>query len=186
MLSKPARFLLILTSLTPVVSIILAIEISNRDCGFVNKSLLTQLAMAAVLFFIFIGIGYVVCRFILKRASNVGNEYPLSVLDYEKSDDKIITFLLIFLLPFLRSFNPAGAFQLVLLTVIYVVVIIFMVKAEAYQYNICAYLCGYRFYTIKNENNVKNLLVAKSSNSLMRVNRNIQTRRISDNVYIEV
>ena len=78
-----------------------------------------------------------------------------------------------------------GAFQFFLLIIIYVVIIIFMVKSESYEYNICAYICGYRFYTIKNKNNVRNLLVAKSSNRL-RVNRNIQTRRISDNVYIEV
>ena len=186
MLSKPTRIILVLTSLTPVVSIILAIEIANGNFSCLNKTLPIQLAITAVLFVVIIGSGYVVCRTILKRASCVGNEYPIGVLDYEKSDDKIITFLLIFLLPFERSFNPAGAFQLILLTIIYAMVILFMVKSEAYEYNICAYLCGYRFYTIKNRNNVKNLLVAKSSNRLIRVNRNIQTRRISDNVYIEV
>lgn len=186
MLSKLARIVLVLTSLTPVVSIILVIEIANINCSFLNKTLPIQFAMTVALFIVIIGIGSIVCKIILKRASNVGNEYPINVLDYEKSDDKIITFLLIFLFPFIRTFNPMGAFQFFLLIIIYVVIIIFMVKSESYQYNICAYICGYRFYTIKNKNNVRNLLVAKSSNRLVRVNRNIQTRRISDNVYIEV
>ena len=186
MLSPFSRILLVLTSLTPVVSILLAIEIANIKCSFLNRTLLIQLSMTAVLLIIFIGIGSVGCHFILKRASNRGNPYPINVSDYEKSDDKIIAFLVIYLLPFIRAFNPMGYLQLFLLIIIYVVIIIFMVISESYQYNICAYICGYRFYTIKNQNNIRNLLVVKSPTRLIRVKRNIQTRRISHNVYIKV
>ena len=186
MLSTFARILLVLTSLTPVISILLVIEIANINCSFLNRTLLIQLAMTVVLLSLFIGIGSVGCNFILNRASNRGNPYPIKVLDYEKNDDKIITFLVIYLLPFIRVFNPMGYLQLFLLIIIYIVIIVFMVISESYQYNICAYICGYKFYTIKNQNNVRNLLVAKSSNRLIRSNRKIQTRRISHNVYIEV
>ena len=187
MLSTLSRFILVITSLAPVASIIIAIEICNSNHCFFKQHILIPLTISVIISILITGVGTLICKNILDRASNIGNPYPKSVMDYEKSDDKVIAFLLIFLLPFIRSFNPMGILQIILLVIIYLIIVIFMLMSESYQYNICAYICGYRFYTIKDKNNVRYLLVVKSSgNRSLKVNCSIQTRRISDTVYIEV
>ncbi len=172
MLNGQFRFVLTLTSLSPAFGA-LGVAFYVKD-----KSLLLLVIHFTIMFSLFF-----ICHKQMKHASNKKRtEYRLFVKEFNRRDQGMVTFLFVCLLPFLRS--PDSLFTGGLLTVIYVLVIVLVaiVDVGAYNFNPIIRFCGYRFYTVKDGENVPHLLIIKKD--LRETEIEIPVHRISDDVWI--
>ena len=107
----------------------------------------------------------------------------LLVKEFNRRDQGAIAFLFVSLLPFLRT--PYPFFDGNLVIIFYVVVIIFMsiVDTGAYNFNPVMILLGYKFYEVKDNEDMHHLLILRRN--LTQSKKEIFVNRISDNVWIE-
>ena len=172
MLNGQFRFVLTLTSLSPVFGAL------GIVCYMKDKSLLFLAIHLTIMFSLFF-----ICHRQMKHAANKKRtEYRLFIKEFNRRDQGMVTFLFVYLLPFLRS--PDSFFTGGLLTGIYVLVIVFIaiVDVGAYNFNPVIRICGYRFYTVKDKENVPHLLIIKKN--LREAEIEIPVHRISDDVWI--
>ena len=107
----------------------------------------------------------------------------LLVKEFNRRDQGVIAFLFVSLLPFLRTPYPFSDSNLVV--IFYVVVVIFMsiVDTGAYNFNPVLLLLGYRFYEVKDNEDMHHILILERN--LTQSKKEISVNRISDNVWIE-
>ena len=151
MLNSLAKWLLALTSLAPVLG---GLFLSHLDQGEPWKNGLHYLIIAFLLF--------ILCWLLLnKYASKELEIEPLHIKEFDRRDMEMLTFLLIYLLPFIQSADPL--FARGWLTNIYVISIITLVFVDvgAFQFNPMMRLIGYRFYIVKNQDGISYLLISK-------------------------
>ena len=167
MLNSPAKCLLALTSLAPVLG---ALFVSNLDQGEPWKNGIYYLMVAFVREPWKNGLHYLIIAFLLfilcwlllsKYASKELEIEPLEIKEFDRRDMEMLTFLLIYLLPFIQSADPL--FARGWLTNIYVISIITLVFVDvgAFQFNPMMRLIGYRFYIVKNQDGISYLLISK-------------------------
>ena len=95
MLNDPAKFILSLTSLAPVL---VALFMNHLDLGEPWNGI-HYLIIAFLLF--------IVCWLLLdKHAAKEIEIEPLHIREYDRRDLEMLTFLLIYLLPFIQSDDP--------------------------------------------------------------------------------
>ena len=122
------------------------------------------------------------CLGLLKYAAKNGPESPLYIKEFENKDQEILTYLFIYLLPFIRSENPTFASMWITGIVTLVIIILFIAHVGAFHYNPVMRIFGYRFYAIKNAHGVTNLLISKKD--IPRPDRKLPTVKLARNVYL--
>ena len=168
---KAPKFILTLTSLSPVLGAVAIIRFEQ------HKSWLpTTLCLLGMVFLSF------VCWGMMKLASNKGQKYKLSIKEFNRRDQGILTFLFIYLFPFLQSPDSLFAAGWLTITYIFGLVILVIIDVGAYNFNPVMRLWGYRFYVVKDSDDVHHLLITKTVLRKPRIE--IQTRRITHDVYI--
>lgn len=173
MLSFIAKCLLVSTSLSPVLG---AMAVSQYERGEPWTSWTGWLAVAFPL--------VALCWTLLKYAAKKAQKYTLYIQAFERKDQEMLTFLFIYLLPFVR---PGGAtFASEWITSVYILAIIIpaIVHAGAFHFNPVMRLFGYRFYAVKNKHGVSNLLISKKN--LRQPGKEVQTVKLDWNVYLHI
>ncbi len=173
MLNRFAKFLLVATSLSPVLG---AVAVNQFALGrpWINWA---PWLVVAVLF-------VAICKLLLVYAARSLQKQALTFREFESNDKEVLAYLLAYLLPFLTSKNMA--FEGQWLTGAYILGIIFMVIAHAgaFHFNPVMGFLGYYFYGIKNAEGVSLLLI--SNTELRRANTEFQVVRLAHNIYLDV
>ena len=184
MWSKLAKLILVLTSFAPLLLVIAVIPFFRDDPPLCHDD-------ASLCFSVFLGVFAIVliftCWIMMKFASNKGETFKLHIKEFNRRDHGIHTFLVIYLLPIMRS--PDSLVTANVQTVICVlgvlcVIIATMVQIGAYNFNPVMCLLGYRFYEVKDKEDVHHLLITRTD--LLRPGREVQIRRISHDVYVKM
>ena len=167
------KFILSITSIAPVTgAMFLSILFTNE-----NKLLSLPWLIGTVFL-------WYVCRKQMKVVADKRNvKDTLLVKEFNRRDQGAIAFLFISLLPFLRT--PYPFFDGNLVVIFYVVIILFMsiVDTGAYNFNPLMLLLGYKFYAIKDNEDMHHLLILERN--LTQSKKKISVNRISENVWIE-
>ena len=165
-----AKSLLVLTSLSPAFFVMGINQFENR------KWLYGVIWIGITL--ILIGFCWVMLKYLAKN----GPESPLFIKEFESKDQEILTYLFIYLLPFIQSDTSTFARMWITGIVSLSIIILFIAHVGAFHYNPVMRIFGFRFYAIKNAHGVSNLLI--SNTDIPRPDKNLQTVRIARNVYL--
>ena len=172
MMSIFAKCLLVSTSLSPVLG---AIAINQLECG---KPWTNWIWWIVVAFFL-----VVLCWGLLKYAKKNFQKHVLYIKEFERRDQEMLTFLFIYLLPFVRSKHSTFANEWITSVYILSIIILAIAHAGAFHFNpVMRLLFGYRFYAIKNCDGVSNLLISKTD--LRRPGKEVQVVGLDWNVYL--
>lgn len=170
MLNTVAKCLLVLTSLSPVL---LTLAVNELERG----------GPWATSYWIGLGAFFLaaLCKALLRYAQENAQRHLLYVKEFENKDQEMLTFLFIYLLPFVRGSTFASEW----ITSVFVLSIITAAIATtgAFHFNpVMRLLFCYRFYAIKNRRGVSCLLISKVD--LRRPDRSIDTVRLAYGVYL--
>lgn len=171
MLNNFARFLLVSTSLAPILG---AVAVNQ----FARGEPWTRWAwwlVAAVLL-------VALCWLMLQLAASSAQKHAVRVKEFERNDQEVLAFLLAYLLPFVAGENMAFTGEW--LTGAYILGIIFLVIAHAgaLHFNPVMGLLGYHFYAVRNGDGVSQLLISKAE--LRRPGGEVQTVRLAHHIYL--
>ncbi len=173
MLNRFAKFLLVATSLSPVLGAV-AVNQFARNKPWISWGV--WLAVAILL--------AVICWLLLLYASKNVEKQRVHIKEFERNDKEVLAFLLAYLLPFISSENMA--FEGEWMTGAYILVIIFLVvsHAGAFHFNPVMGLLGYHFYAFKSEHGVLQLLISKKE--LHRAGCEMETVRLAFGIYLHI
>lgn len=169
MLSVLAKCLLVATSLAPI-SLVLAVNQFERGARWTTY--IWPLAVAVLL--------ALLCDLVLKYAKKNAQKDSLHIKNFERNDREVLTFLFVYLLPFVRGSTFASEWitSVTVLTIIVVVV----AHVGAFHFNPVMYSFGYRFYSVINREGLSNLLISRTN--LRRPGTDVQTVRIAPSVHL--
>ena len=171
MLSFLPKCLLVATSLSPVLGVV---AFSQIDQGLPWNQWIRWLVAALLLI--------ALCWLMLQYADKNAELQSLYIQEYQRTDSGMLTFLFIYMLPFVRS--ETVVFSVGSLATIYILVVIIcaIAYADAFHFNPVMRILGYRFYAIKNRSGISQLLISKKD--LRRASIEVQTVRIARNVHL--
>jgi MFS family permease len=173
MLNRFAKFLLVSTSLAPVLGAVAVNQLAlHEPCTRWSGWLIAALLLVAL------------CWAMLRYASRNAQKHLFHIKEFERNDQEILAFLLAYLLPFVSAKNMAFTGEW--LTGAYILGIIFLVIAHAgaFHFNPVMGLLGYHFYAVKNGDGVSHLLISKTE--LRRPGKNVQTVRLAHHIYLYI
>ena len=173
MLSIFAKCLLVSTSLSPVLG---AVAVSQIERGEPWTSWIWWLVVALLLVSL--------CWALLTYAAKNAQKHLLYIKEFERKDQEVLTFLFIYLLPFLRSEQPAPTNNVLTSAYILTIIILTIAHANAFHFNPVMRVFGYRFYAVKNNDGLSNLLISKTD--LRQPGIDVQTVRLAWNVYLHM
>ena len=173
MLNIFAKFLLVSTSLSPLLG---AVAVNQIARGEAPLHWGPWLVVGALLVFL--------CWGLLYYAEKNAQQQTFHIKEFERNDKDVLAFLVTYLLPFLS--NEKMGFVGDWLTGTYVIFIIFLVIAHAgaLHFNPVMGLLGFHFYSVKNEDGVSRLLI--SNTELLRLGIDIQTVQLANNIFLQV
>ena len=169
---KMSKIILVSTSFAPLLIII--------GACYLNVWTYVLFGLAAVL----IGL----CWLMMEDSANTAEPYLLRIKEFNRTDQGIHTFLVIYLLPIIpiiRSPIPITTdwhtFVCIGLTILFLVFT--MVRIGAYNFNPVMSAFGYYFYEIKDARNVHHLLITKT---VLRKPKEVYVQKLSHDVHVEV
>lgn len=171
MLNTFAKFLLVSTSLSPLLG---AVAVNQLARGEPAVRWGAWLAVALLLVFL--------CWALLRYAARNAQQHQFHIKEFERNDKEVLAFLVTYLLPFLSTEKMGFAGDW--LTGTYVLAMIFLVIAHAgaLHFNPVMGLLGYHFYAVKNADGVSHLLISKDE--LERPGRDVKTVRLAHGIYL--
>lgn len=171
MLNTFAKFLLVSTSLSPLLG---AVAVNQFARGEPPVQWGAWLAITLLL--------VCLCWALLSYAAGSAQKHVFHIKEFERDDKEVLTFLITYLLPFLSTEKMGFAGDW--LTGAYILGIIFLVIAHAgaFHFNPVMGLLGYHFYEVKDQAGVSNLLISKAE--LRRPGQEVQTARLTQNIYL--
>ncbi|ANX04292.1 hypothetical protein [Immundisolibacter cernigliae] len=172
MLNTFAKFLLVSTSLAPVLGAVAVNQLAHQEHWTRWGA---WLAVAALLVFL--------CWAMLRYAAKNAQKHLFHIKEFERNDQEVLAFLLAYLLPFVSAENMDFTDEW--LTGAYILGVIFLVIAHAgaFHFNPVMGLLGYHFYAVKNGDGVSHLLISKDE--LRRPGKDVQTVRLAHNIYLQ-
>ena len=172
MLNFAVKSLLVSTSLSPVLG---TVAVNQFERGKPWTVWIWWLALAIFLAFL--------CRVVLKVAEKKAQRHVLYVENFERKDQEVLTFLFIYLLPFIQSGDSTLASEWLTSLYVSLIVVIAIAQSGAFHFNpTMRLLFGYRFYAVKTRHAVSNLLISKKN--LRRPGKELQTVGLAQDVYL--
>ena len=171
MLNLFAKSILAATSLVPLL-LIIAWKHHND-----NSSVAYGFGIVGAILFL-------VCWAMMKWRSRHGEIIPSYIKEFNRRDQGTLTFVFIYLLPFIRSPESAFISDVPLTIALFFIIVVTMADVGAYNLNPVMRFFGYRFYEIRNEKGVQRLLITRKD--LRQPEKKIRVRRISPDVYIQL
>ena len=174
MLNRPTRGLLMSTSFAPMLFVI-AIDVFDCETAwFWGLCICGSLLIFA-------------CWKLMKKQSNKRWTDRWHIKEISRKDEGIHMFLVIYILPIIRSPNSLlnADWQTVLSAIaVMTLIIAVMVKMGAFNFNPVMSILGYNFYEVKDRDDMHHLLITRKL--LVRHSIEVRTRRISQNVFVQV
>ena len=167
---KTSKIILVLTSFAPLLIIIGVCYLNVWTC--------VLFGIAAVL----IGL----CWLMMEDSANTGEPYLLRIKEFNRTDQGIHTFLVIYLLPIIRSpiSFAADLHTFACIGLAFALLVFTMTRIGAYNFNPVMSAFGYYFYEIKDEQNVHHLLITRTV--LRTPNTEVYVQKLSHDVHVEV
>lgn len=172
MLNGFAKFLLMSTSLSPVLGAVAVNQVARHEPW---QRWSVWLIVAVLL----VGL----CWALLRYAAGNAQQHQIQIKEFERNDKEVLAFLLAYLLPFVSSKNMAFSGEWLTGAYIFGVIFLVFAHAGAFHFNPVMGLLGYHFYSIKNGDGVSNLLISKAE--LRRPGMVVQTVRLTDGIYLD-
>ena len=170
MWSLLAKFILVTTSFAPLL------------CAIAIDSISKPWRISVIYLFVAGIVLGIICWAMMTFALKTGETFKLHIKEFNRRDQGTLLFLFIYLLPFIRS--PDSSFDLSWSTIIIFGVIIFtMIDIGAYNFNPVMRIFGYRFYEVKDRDDVRHLLITRKP--LQESGIEVQARQISQDVYVQ-
>ena len=171
MLNTFAKFLLVSTSLAPVLGAVAVNQLARHEPWTRWAGWLLAALVLVVL-----------CWAMLRYSAKNAQKHQFHFKEFERNDQEVLAFLLAYLLPFVSAENMAFTGQW--LTGAYILAIIFLVIAHAgaFHFNPVMGLLGYHFYAVKNADGVSQLLISRAE--LRRPGKETQTVRLAHHIYL--
>jgi len=171
MLNSFARFLLVSTSLAPILGAVAVNQIARDEPW---SRWFWWLAAAVLL--------VALCWLMLRFAAGNAQTHAFRIKEFERNDQEVLAFLLAYLLPFVSADNMSFTGEW--LTGAYILGIIFLVIAHAgaLHFNPVMGLLGYHFYAVRNGDGVSQLLISKTE--LRRPGGEVETVRLAHHIYL--
>ncbi len=174
MLSFLAKCLLVSTSLSPVLG---AVAISQFERCEPWTSWIWWFLAAIVL--------VALCWALLRNAAKKAQKHSFYIKEFESKDQEVLTFLFIYLLPFVRSENSTFASESLTSIYILLIIVVAIAQAGAFHFNpVMRLLFGYRFYAVKDKRGVSSLLISRVD--LRRPEREVQTVGLALNIFLHI
>ena len=174
MLNFVAKCLLVSTSLSPVLG---AVAVDQIARGSPWKHWIWWIATAVVLICL--------CWILLRYAAKNAQTHSFHVSSFERKEQEVLTFLFIYLLPFIRSENSTIFDDWLISTYVLCTIVIAIVYASAFHFNpVMRIAFGYRFYSVKDPHGVPNLLISRTD--LRRVDVEIRTVKLAGDVHLDI
>lgn len=170
MLNRLAKFLLVSSSLSPVLG---AVAVNQYT---LDKPWLSWLAVGVLLVFI--------CWALLQYAARNAQKHMLKVGQFESNDKEVLAFLLAYLLPFITVKDTTADVHWLTAGYILAIILLVFTHARAFHFNPVMGLLGYHFYSLKNEDGLPLLLIAKGA--LLRTNGEVETVRLAHDIYLQI
>lgn len=171
MLNRVARFLLVSTSLAPVLG---AVAVRQFAQGEPYARWLSWLVIGSLLVFL--------CWAMLRYAACNAQKHLFHIREFERNDKEVLAFLLAYLLPFISNDGMLSSGEW--LVGLYVVAVIFVVIAHAgaFHFNPVMGLLGFHFYNVKSSDGISHLLISRAE--LRKTGVNVQTVRLAHGIYL--
>lgn len=171
MLNTLAKFLLVSTSLAPILGAI-AVNQFARDEPWTRWAWWFGATLLLVL----------LCWVMLHYAARNAQKHQFRIASFERNDQEVLAFLLTYLLPFVSGENLS--FTGDWLTGAYILGIIFLVIAHAgaLHFNPVMGLLGYHFYAVRNSDGISQLLISKTE--FRRPGGEVQSVRLAHHIYL--
>ena len=174
MLSFPAKLILTGTTFAPFF-----VALSIREFENGNSPLIVLMFLLIAIIFVF------VCWLMLIYTTNTVEKHLIQFSDYtiERREHEGLVFLLVYLLPIIRS--ESNPFTSEPLTTVFCLIVdtVAISYSHAFHYNPVMRLFRYRFYTLKNKNDLPILLISKLE--LPSQNKELVVVGIGNDVIIE-
>lgn len=173
MLNAFAKFLLMATSLAPVlgavaVNLIAHGEPWQRWVGWLSSGLLLVL----------------LCLLLLRYAAKNGQQHLFHIKEFERNDKEVLAFLLAYLLPFVSSKDTAFTGKWLTDAYVFGIILLVFAHAGAFHFNPVMGLLKYHFYSVKSSDGVSQLLISRSE--LRRPGKDVQTVRLAEGIYLHI
>ena len=168
-----AKFLLVATSLSPVLG---AAAIRQATQGIPWTSWIWWLIVGVTLILL--------CKGLLAYAERNVQTCEFHIVEFERKDQEVLTFLFIYLLPFVRSDDLAFFNDWITSVYVLLIIIACIVYSGAFHFNPVMQLWGYRFFSVRDESGVANLLISKKD--LRRPRININAVMLAPKVYLQI
>jgi len=173
MLSKFAKFLLVSTSLSPILGAVAIKQIANQQ----PYARWIWWLVAAILLVL-------LCRAMLKYAEKNIQRNSLKITEFERNDQEALAFLIAYMLPLVSSDSMVFDDEWMVGTYTLVILFVVIVHVGAFHFNPVMGLFGYHFYTIKDQNKISNLLISKKE--LHKPGIDVETVSLSYHIYLHI
>ena len=172
MLNNFAKFLLMATSLSPVLGAVAVNQFARHEPW-------TRWGgwLGAALLLVFL------CWALLQYSARNAQHHPFHIKEFERNDTEVFAFLLAYLLPFVSSTDMAFTGEWLTGAYIFAVIFLVFAHAGAFHFNPVMGLLGFHFYYVKNVDGVSHLLISKAE--LRRPGKDVQTVRLAHGIYLQ-
>jgi ABC-type xylose transport system permease subunit len=147
MFSGLLKYILVATSMAPVLFTFWGVSVINDNCIFSNWGYLL-----AVVFLISL------CLLLLRRAKRKLEKLDVTLASAKNADHNVISFLFVYLLPVLDIVKKGNIYVMIFILVVFFVIII---SSNTYHFNPLLSFFGYRFYEITLTGNITYVLITK-------------------------
>ena len=165
------RIILVITSFAPVALILALVYLEK--CKYITAVLL--LAMFIL---------WLTCKMLMGYIVRTGEKFPLKICEFNRKDKGTLAFLLIYILPIVRSPDSFSSIKWYVFLVAFAIIAFTIVDTGAYSCNLIVRLCGYHFFEIKDEKGIACLLLA--TKPILRLDEEITMTEISRDVFVQV
>ncbi len=172
MLNRLAKFLLVGTSLSPILGAVAVNKISHGESW---TAWLPWLVVALLL--------VLICWGLLAYAARNAQKHTFRITQFEGTDKEVLAFLLAYLLPFVASEKMTFAGDWLTGTYILTIIFLVVVHSGTLHFNPVMGLLGYHFYNVKNGEGVPQLLISRAE--LHRPGE-VETVRLAHNIYLHI
>lgn len=149
MLSGLMKYILVATSMSPVLIIFYGVKVVEDSCW---KSGIIFLIIAVILL--------CACLLLLNLSKRKLEVLDINVTSVKNADHNIISFLLVYLLPVLDIVKKDNVYVYGFILIVFFVIII---NSNTYHFNPLLSLFGYKFYEISSDGNMSYILITKKA-----------------------
>lgn len=154
MLSGLMKYVLVATSMAPVLLTFYGVNVIETDCW---KSGFGYLIIAILLL--------CACLLLLNLSKKKLEVLDINITTVKNADHNIISFLLVYLLPVLDIVKKDNVYVYGFILIVFFVIII---NSNTYHFNPLLSLFGYKFYEVTSDGNMSYILITRKA--LLNIN----------------